>query len=493
MPKNSGSFRIDLPPSWQLTWPLSFALFGFIAATFTGNVYILSAVAFLGLLGLGKFLEKAEPIKLLLVILASGMLFFLATLRVYFAAPGLMSTANLPSGEYLLSGQVADITNREFGTELLLNHIVFGQEARTDRVLVLARDLSGQWQVGDQLKMVCAWQATSMLDSKSYARYLESHGIYQTCATDDQPVHTGRAVNLPAIAWGLRENFTAQAKSRFTEPYGTLLTGLLIGDVQFSPHYTNVFKRTGVTHMVAASGTNVALVIAFLFGLLNWIGVKRQDALPVLIVGIIFFVIIAGGGAAVVRAGVMASMVLLAKTRGQNSPIRNVLLITAIVLLSFNPNWLRGDIGFQLSVASTIGLVYIAPTTKRWFSFIPETLGIQEAFATTMAAMLATLPITILSFNQVSIVAPIVNLLVLPALPYVLFTGLAALVLPVYPLFTALPWLGLEWVLRITDYLAATPFAQVSMPPPAAYALSAFSIIILCFLLRRSASTSALR
>src|SRR5690606_36412266 len=128
-----------------------------------------------------------------------------------------------------------------------------------------------------------------------------------------------------------------------------------------------------------ASGYNVTLVTLVLFGMLTTVGVRRQKAFPLLLAGIFLYVFLAGSDPPVVRAGIMGALVLSGRFIGRSTQPTNMLLVTVSLMLLLEPRMLRDDVGFQLSVASTAGLLYFTSAFSAHFKFIPEAFGIREA------------------------------------------------------------------------------------------------------------------
>ncbi|MCR4312347.1 MAG: ComEC/Rec2 family competence protein, partial [Candidatus Uhrbacteria bacterium] len=119
-------------------------------------------------------------------------------------------------------------------------------------------------------------------------------------------------------------------------------------------------------------------------------------------------------------------------------------------------------------VLSTVGLISLTPLVTRRLRFVPETLGLREALASTFAATLATLPLLVIAFGQISFVAPLANLLVLPLVPFVMLSGALAgavgTLLPAVGAVAALPaWLGLGAQLSMIEALASLPFALLTI------------------------------
>jgi competence protein ComEC len=147
------------------------------------------------------------------------------------------------------------------------------------------------------------------------------------------------------------------------------------------------------------------------------------------------------------------------------------LLVAALVILAWNPLAVRFDLGFDLSFVGILGIVYFGPAVEAVLAPIvtrlPRTLGIRQIFVTTTAAQLATLPIMAYSFHQVSFVAPIANLLVVPLLAPLIGVGYA-LALPaacgVAVAYVAR--LPLAYISFVVNGLASVPFAYATVNVP---------------------------
>jgi competence protein ComEC len=252
------------------------------------------------------------------------------------------------------------------------------------------------------------------------------------------------------------------------DPQAQLLAGLLLGDNNFTDEWKQNFMRTGTSHVVAASGYNVALVSSLAFAFLIYAGLKRQYAFPFVIAAVAGFVIIAGAEAAVTRAGIMGVIGLSAVQLGRKSSAKIGLLLTVAIMLALEPRLLRDDPGFQLSVLSTMGLMAFAKPISKKIDWIPERFGIRESFACTLAATLATLPISIFSFHRLSLVGPLTNLMILPFLPYAMAAGTFGVIADIFlnralSVVTLPGWLLLELILGVIQAMSNLPFAVINL------------------------------
>ena len=224
------------------------------------------------------------------------------------------------------------------------------------------------------------------------------------------------------------------------------------------------FRTTGLTHLLAVSGTNLTLLVGFLLLLARWAGVRGRW-LPVLaVLGIVGFVVLARTEPSVLRAAAMGAVGLLAMSHNGRSRALRGLGAALVVLLLLDPG-LATSVGFALSVLATAGILLLAPAWRdalgRW---LPRWLA--EAIAVPAAAQLACTPLIAVISGQVSIVAVLANLLAEPAVGPATVLGLLGGLLGLVS-----PWLGrccgwlaswcVAWIVAVARHCAALPTASI--------------------------------
>ena len=392
-----------------------------------------------------------------------------AVIRIPFMRPAGDSVA-FAVGHYTVEGNVVDFQRGERTAKVTLGDIVIDDEARSGRVLVTApRDMLPN--VGDRVSVTCSLESPEPFDGFAYDKYLAIRGVYAVCRVGDPLLVRTSPLARGGVATSfvqLRHSLENRIAALLPEPQSTLLSGLLLGDANFSDVWRDRFLATGTSHIVAASGFNVSVVVLVLFSGLTYFGLRRQRAFWLLAAAIVGYVALSGFSPAVVRAGVMGGLVLLAKKLGRKTTMRNVVLLAVAVMLTLEPRLVLYDVGFQLSVVSTIALIWVGPAFAERLKWIPETLDLREVFASTLAATFCTLPLVVLSFGSVSLIGPLVNLVVLPFVPFAmawgavgLFVGTAApfpyVMIPAWGLLSVV-----LWVIRVTaevPLLVVIPFA----------------------------------
>lgn len=258
---------------------------------------------------------------------------------------------------------------------------------------------------------------------------------------------------LERVVMGLsrwREGMVDSLSSWLPEPHSSLSAGILLGVRRRMPYtFYQELVSTGTLHIIAASGYNVMIVARVVMGVLLVL-FSRGVAIVGGVLAIFSYVVIAGGSAAVVRAGIMGSLTLVAYYWGRSAEAKRLLWVTSGLMLLAQPKMLL-DVGFQLSVSATAGLLYLEPWIRGRFERKKARYEgirgyLREYWWPTVAATLATMPVIYLTFGRVSYLSPIVNMLVLPLTPLIMF--LSALAVGVGGLIPALGQV-VSWALYV--------------------------------------------
>ncbi len=268
-----------------------------------------------------------------------------------------------------------------------------------------------------------------------------------------------------------RTGFINGLRAAFPEPQLSLAGGLLLGDdFGFSADLFNSFVRTGTAHIVAVSGWNVTLIANYILAAAIILGLSKKRALPLLLIFIFFYILLTGQGSSVVRAGIMGAVSGLAWHLGRPYRAKNALFCAAGIMVFLSPRILLFDIGFALSFAATIGLVVFYSKLRSLVGARPRfhiMVWIKETFLQTVSATIFTLPIILFVFGNVSLIAPVANLLILPAVPIATIlsfaAGIAGMFSPIAgQAFGYLAWVPLTYMVRMAELLSAIPWSNIS-------------------------------
>ncbi len=282
------------------------------------------------------------------------------------------------------------------------------------------------------------------------------------------------------IARVVRDWFADAIRRSIGEPESSLGIGYLVGQRRSLPiDLSEALKLAGLTHVVVASGYNLTILVRLARRL--FIRVSKYASALAAVVMILVFMAIAGASPSMSRAGLIAGLSLAAWYYGRKfHPI--VLLSVAIaVTVIIEPSYAWGDLGWQLSFAAFAGVMILAPLTQRFFFGDKKPGTVAQILGETVSAQIVTAPIIITSFGQLSNVAIVSNLLVLPLVPLAMLltfiAGLGSLLVPTIATFIAMPaaWL-LGYSVGVTEYLANLPWVT------SAFNLSWWGVI-LCYLI----------
>jgi len=263
-----------------------------------------------------------------------------------------------------------------------------------------------------------------------------------------------------------------------------LVPALVVGDTAALPEtVVDDMRASGLSHVTAVSGANVAIVLALMLLLARWIGVRGAWLLLIGLLSVAFFVVLARPEPSVLRAAVMGVITLAAVLRGgQRRPVGA--LAAAVVLLLVIDPLLAAELGFVLSVLATAGLVLIAPW---WVEHLRRVmpLRVAQGLAIAVGAQLMVAPVIAAVSGRLEPVALLANVLAEPAVaPATVFGFLAALVSPVSPAIAhGLAWCAVQpaaWIVAVARWCSSLPAATLPWPSGWLGGLSIALLIAAC-------------
>lgn len=304
----------------------------------------------------------------------------------------------------------------------------------------------------------------------NYPGYLEARGVsYVIRFAEVTVVSAGNGNPILATLLTFKYEFMRVLEGQLPEPQVGLAEGLLLGVKRaLGTELESAFRSTGIIHIVVLSGYNVMLVVAFVTYILAFI-IPFRYRVFFGVGAIIAFALMVGLSATVVRASIMACLILIAKATNRIYMVLRALLLAGTVMLILNPYLLIYDTGFQLSFMATLGLILVAPYLEERLTLMPKSIGLREFLTATLATQIFVLPILLYQIGEFSVVAVIVNVLVLPLVPLAMLltfiTGLlgfvsSALALP----FAYAAYLSLTYIITIATWFASLPFASFAVP-----------------------------
>lgn len=416
----------------------------------------------------------------LIIILAGGIGF--VRWRMSTALPNNDVSRFITESVVAITGQVSaepEVSGRTQGLTIKVAQIDGRAASGLARV---SASLYPEYSYGDYLKVKCALM---LPQPEGYRSYLLRWGVSAVCY---RPYITKLSsldsISLNSYLFEIKQKVSNITSQILSEPQASLLAGLLWGSRSGLPEdVQNQYRRTGMAHQIAVSGFNTTIIAAAVTALLMSFGLRRRVVVIIAGLFLMMFVIISGASAAVVRAALMSGTTLLARETGRVSSIGQALLLVSTIMVAVNP-WIITDIGFQLSLSATAGLIYLSPLVSSKLTWLSEKFALRETVACTLAATVATIPVSICHFGQISIISPLANALTLPLLPLTMAIGAIGIAfgliwLTLGQIAGLLVWLLLSYLLLIPRTLSAWPMAAANMPALGYWAFILYVPIIL--------------
>ncbi|PJC55945.1 hypothetical protein CO026_02995 [Candidatus Kaiserbacteria bacterium CG_4_9_14_0_2_um_filter_41_32] len=405
-----------------------------------------------------------------LMVVGIGLMFFgLGILRLE-----LTSLVTSPSKLETQLGQTVELTGvvvREPDVREKSQHLTL--KVGDDKILVTT-DRYATVSYGDEIVVkgkleVPTAFATDLGRTFDYPGYLRARGILYTISfATFSIIDQNKASGFLDWLYQNKKNFTQVLEENIPEPHVGLGEGLLLGIKQaLGTNLEEAFRRTGIIHIVVLSGYNVMLVVLFVMYILAiFLPLRIRAVIGVL--AIILFALIVGLSATVVRASIMAVLVLVAQSTGRQYAVLRGLFLAGLVMLLLNPYLLVYDVGFQLSFMATLGLILVAPQFETLLVRVPTFAGVRGFLLATLATQIAVTPLLLYQMGQFSLVAVIVNVLVLPAVSLAMLLTFITGVLGSVSATLALPfayssYLILSYIISVATWFSSLSFATFTV------------------------------
>lgn len=316
-------------------------------------------------------------------------------------------------------------------------------------------------------------------------------------AEDTDEVAVLRVVDLQLLPgvpwwWAMSEHVRAGVRGAVShEPLAprALVPALVDGDDAAIPEdLEEDFRRSGLTHLLAVSGTNLTIVLASVLAVARAVGIRRRWWSLLAVLAVVGFVLVARPEPSVLRAAAMGLVGVVALGVGAAGGVR-ALSFAVLALLAIDP-WLGRSPGFVLSVCATAGIVVLAPLFVERLRWCPRWIAV--AIAVPLAAQVACTPALVALSGEVSLVAVLANLLAGPAVAPTTVAGLLGgllwlVVEPLGSMSGTVAAAGARWIVAVGRTVGGWEGAAVEWDGPWWLSVVALpvSVAVLWWLLRR--------
>lgn len=351
------------------------------------------------------------------------------------------------------------------------------------RVLVGAA-LYPAYDYGDYLEISGLLQAPPLIDGFDYDAYLARYDVYSVMYFAHIKAISGYRLSFWDGVYrqllDVKQYFASLVNRYLPEPEAGLAKAILFGYRRTVLRSDmDMFARVGLSHMIAISGSHITILSAMIINFGLYFGLSRRRVLQLVFVFLFIYPLITGLSASAVRSAIMGALAFLAVYYQRTSSFIKALIFSAALMLAFNHQLLKSDIGFQLSFLAILGIIYLYPIFEKraavWLNRFNLTPGVRKLwkmilsnFNLTMVSQIVILPISLINFRQFSIIAPLANILIIWTFPLLLaaiIIGLGlSVVLPSGGLLFFLPaYIVLKYIFILSSWLAEPSWAAVSI------------------------------
>lgn len=366
------------------------------------------------------------------------------------------------------------VVTREPDVRARAQHL-YVKDMETDELILVTADRFLEVEYGDRVSVSGTLKKPESFETDlgrtfNYVGYLKARGVSHMISYGSVEVFgVDDSSSMLAQLYAGKQGFMHVIEAHIPEPEAGLGEGVLLGVKRaLGDDLEQIFRDVGIIHIVVLSGYNIMIVAEAVMWLLSYIAFPRtRFVLGVL--AILTFVFLVGPSATVIRASVMAILVVIARAMGRTYAMMRALMLAGVGMLISNPYLLAFDPGFQLSFLATLGLIFCAPLITARLTRVPRMLGIREFLTATLATQVCVLPFLLYAMGTFSIVSVLVNVLVLPMVPFAMLftflTGVLGLLVPLLGTIVGFVAYGtLTYIVRIAEAFGSLSFAAVSVP-----------------------------
>ena len=393
----------------------------------------------------------------------------------------------------VISGEICEIPRCQYGRWYYIirtDRVDIHDVKQSIRIVMTSRKALEEAKEGDRITCEVHFVQSSGETGYNSTTSLRADGIDARCWCKTYSSHkvTRNNFKFRYIPQRIKRAVISRIRKALPKRAAAMLCGMLLGDTGYMDSATvDNFRSTGISHLLAVSGFHLTLLTLALQAVLRKLKTNYYIYLCIVIFFILSFMAVTGFSPSVARAATMHILALLSGIFLRNSDSVTSLSFAVLLMCIVNP-WAAADIGLQLSVCSTLGLILFHPrfnkaileSTKKLLLYVnkmPESSRIRRfgknvlrSISVSLSAVFATLPLTSIHFDSVSIISPVTNLLCIYISSVFIILGILAsfiYTIPVVGWIISLPLRFFAAVLcgyleSVTQILAELPFSTVN-------------------------------
>ena len=324
----------------------------------------------------------------------------------------------------------------------------------------------------------------------SYANYLKNFHVYTTFYSTNENIKV--LDNKLSFKWKFiqylnkKRNHILKTHAKYLKsPNIDILGGVVFGDDAVAPpdYIKTSFIHSGLLHILAASGLNVAFISSFLFFFMIRLKVPYNIQMIVGIFATILYCLMTGLGASVIRSGLMLIFILFGKLIDRDSNSIALLSFVGLLMLIYNPAYIN-DVGFQLSFIVTLGIIISAEAVMQYVKWLHPFIA--GSIFIPIIAQLWVAPVQMFYFNTISTYSVLANIITMPFLSVISFGGFISSILSLFTpiadfickLFDPLLNPCINILLQVSDYIAKLPNSLIYTTHPSIFQVILYYTIL---------------
>ena len=345
-------------------------------------------------------------------------------------------------------------------------------------------------EYGDLIKIKGEYSAPEVARNYKgfdYSQYLKTLNIYGTIKVEESEIINKNQLSPILISINnIKEKMIDNANRNMPKRTANLLLGILIGERDnIQEDIIESFRTANLSHILAVSGAHTSYIILGITYLISKSKTPKRIGYIITIINLLIFIIITGASYSVVRACIMAIVVIGAKICYRKENFFTSICISLIIILIQNP-FAINDIGLKLSFMGTAGIVIFNKSITNFFIKLKIKQKIAEALSVTFSAQLMIMPITILNFNTISLTFFISNILASPLLGIIIIFGfisifISSILNPISKILFLILHIFLELLILVSKVTEKIPGSSILVKTPNILFAIVYYILILFF------------
>lgn len=345
-------------------------------------------------------------------------------------------------------------------------------------------------EYGDLIKIKGEYSAPEVARNYKgfdYSQYLKTLNIYGTIKVEESKIINKNQLSPILISINnIKEKMIDNANRNMPKRTANLLLGILIGKRDnIQEDIIESFRTANLSHILAVSGAHTSYIILGITYLISKSKTPKRIGYIITIINLLIFIIITGASYSVVRACIMAIVVIGAKICYRKENFFTSICISLIIILIQNP-FAINDIGLKLSFMGTAGIVIFNKSITNFFIKLKIKQKIAKALSVTFSAQLMIMPITILNFNTISLTFFISNILASPLLGIIIIFGfisifISSILNPISKILFLILHIFLELLILVSKVTEKIPGSSILVKTPNILFAIVYYILILFF------------